>query len=434
MAKPGQVLIFGLLHQCSGDVALRLLLALLGAGLSLMLGRIAVGIGGGWAGFCGAALSVGAFSEFVRGGDSHLFLIPLLFGGLLLYYYRPQGMKKWGLLLLVLAPLFRIEAAAAVVIVLLIHLLRREWKEFAAGAGALALSMGIWLIFMFRIQLEISRFTSAEAGYMPGPRGPFLSYFLGDLKAAFSYYSTAISLSLLATGAAGVALRFREWRRYLIALVPVSVIFVNYIFLGGSLATRHFEATFAFGLSVGVGVLFAASSRLRLMPRKGFSIPAAALVLLPGLVFYLPSARRLAAPPPPLEPYVADGLGLCAEKLIPAGSRLLSEDDALYVLLMNAPDRFRKVRTLQQFNISGERGRAETLADTDFIYLLKGGYAWYYLNIDSTCRRPGSGTDKFMTLIREIMRSNSGAGIYGVTLTPLVNDAARLVLKVERRG
>ena len=226
---------------------------------------------------------------------------------------------------------------------------------------------------------------------------------------------------------------FRKYRGYLTALGPVIVVFINYIFLGGSLSTRYFETAFAFGISAGVGVLFALSKRpLPLLPRKLGLVSAPALLLLAGALCYLPLIKRSVSPPPPPPLNIADGLELYREKLIPAGSRILSEDDVLYVLMMRDPDRFRRVETLQLFNVADERRRTTILANTDFIYLLKGDYRWYYLFANPAADSRDPDPDRFNGFIREIIRSNSRAGIYGVMLTPLVNDEKRLILKVDR--
>ena len=432
-AKPGQILIFGILHQYSNGVALRVILALFGAGLALSLGMIAADIGGTAAGICSIFFSVGAFSEFVRIGDSTLFLLPFLFGGLSLYYYRSSPMKKWGLLLLVLTPLFRIEAVFAVGIVLLLHFLKKEWKEFAIGSLALAISMGVWVTFLFKIQGEVARFgAGAVCGYTFGPKGPLFASLARELVGVFFHYSPFFSLILILAGVAGACLHFRKHRQYLIVLSPIFIVLINYIILGGSLSTRYFETAFAFGISVGVGVLFALFKRpLPFLLRKGAIVSAPALLLLASTLFYLPLIKRLIAPPPPPPVFISDGLGLYREKLIPAGSRILSEDDALYVLLMNDPDRFKKVYTLQAFNVENERHRTAILANTDFIYLLKGDHPYYYLLINATVNRPDLAPDRFRGIIEGMIRGNSRASIYGAALTPLVNDETRLILKVE---
>ena len=431
--KPGQVFIFGILHQYFTGTALRLVLALFGAGLSLSLGLIAAEVGGAAGGVCAVFFSVGYLSEFVRVGDSTLFLLPLLFGGLYLYYCHSPRVKALGLSFLALTPLFRIEAVAAVGLVLLIHLLKREWRAFALGSVALAAGMGIWLAVLFRVQGEVSRFTSsAAAGYSPGPKVPFFAWLVRDLRGSLFQRSAFPCLVLILVGVAGTCLRFPKYRGYLVAFGPVLIIFVNYLFLGGYLSPRYFATAFAFGICVGTGVLFAILKRSpQLLPPRAALLPATVLIMAIGALFYAPWVTRLVAAPPPSPLYITDGLGLYREKLVPVGSRILSEDDALYVLLMNDPNRFSKIYTLQSFNIADEHRRRAILADTDFIYLLKGHFPWYYLFVNATVHRPNLDSDRFRGVIEEMIRSNTSAAIYGVALTPLLNDGTRLLLKVE---
>ena len=436
--KPGQVIVFGLIHQYFNGSTLCVVLALFGAWLTLILGGVAAGMGGIAAGLCCIFLTVGASLEFVRRGDSNLFLIPLLFSGITLYYdARSYAVKNIGLLLLVLASLFRIEAVFAVGVVLLLHLSRREWRGFIVGSCALAMSMGIWLVFLYKIQGELCRFTcsGASTGYTCGPYMPLsakLSNMVREFTGVLICGATLPIWLLVIIGIIGSCLYFREYRKYLIVLSPILVNCVNYIFLKGALYSVRFYATiYAFGLSVGIGVLFMLLQRFPPRPRRKVFFSLILFISVVGLiVLYILPIRRIIKFVPANTAYIADGLELSRETLLPAGSHILSEDDVLYVLLMNAPDRFKKIYTLQMFNMADESSRNSILADTDFIYLLKRGHGCYYMYVNVYNDRPDLDSDKFRLLIKEIIRSGSKADIYGVTLIPLVNDNKRLILKV----
>lgn len=384
-AKPGQILLLGLLHQLSllgGQIVFQVGICLIMAALVWSLVAVATELGGRVAGILAFILSVWAFAPDFLYGESTIYVVTPVFAGLRLYYYHPRW-KSLGRLLLVLSILFRIEVIAVLAAVWLIHLARREWRDLSLLSAWALLSLVTWAGIILKIQGSFARINSgAAAGYL----GPLLDngqinvqYIIDKVAGDYAnFYCIRFLFILVIAGIAG-AFTF-ERKRYLSVFASLVVIMANVFFFGGIIElTRYIPLVYAFACSIGIASLvrygYLVWWRERYLGLTG--VLAVTVVLVAGFDFsrlnaYLGHNSN--------EIFVNDAREILADNKLPVGVRLMSEDDILSYVVVLSPKRFSAVTSLQHFNIVSEEKRQEILSRTDFIWINLNGYPFYYLS------------------------------------------------------
>ncbi|MDP2104533.1 MAG: hypothetical protein Q8J76_00960, partial [Desulfobulbaceae bacterium] len=288
-AKPGQVILLGLVNQLSlvgGHVVFKIGLCLVMAACVWSLVAVATELGGRVAGILAFFLSLWAFeTDFVFSGSA-IYAIATVFAGLRLYYYHPRW-KLLGLVLLALALQFRIEAVAVVAVVWLVHLVRREWRDLVIVAVWTAVSLLIFVGIILKIQGSFDRLNSGAAVGYVGPvlsngqsnvaiTGDPLRYIGEIIKEDFSrnyYLRFLLMISLV-----GIAGAFTFARRcYLSVMSSLFIVIANVFLLGGTFnLERYCDLVYAFGCSVGAGSVVRYAD---LAVRRGKILAAVAVVV-----------------------------------------------------------------------------------------------------------------------------------------------------------
>lgn len=133
-----------------------------------------------------------------------------------------------------------------------------------------------------------------------------------------------------------------------------------------------------------------------------------------------------------LHPSIQDAQEFLSHPVAVPGSSVLAEDEMLNYLIVKRPDYFRKVHSLQSFNVLSERGRRRVLKGTDFLYVSKRrNYGWNYLFYFP---RADWRKDAFRQAVHRMINDNQSRRILGVTLSPVYNSPTRFIARVEPHG
>ena len=442
--KPGQVLYLGLLSQLAllaeswgGAYLFKAGLILAMAACVWSLVRIATDLGGRVAGLLAFLLATWAFLNDFLMSESTIYFIATLFSGLRLYYYRPRR-RSLGRLLLVAALQFRIETIAILAVIGLDQARRREWRELRLLTAFTLASLAFFVLVVFQIQGDLARFNSGAAvGYVSpvadaaSAGGGRLTYIYRVMAAQFNASPMVRFLSIATVIGMAGAFTFR-FKPYLIVFAGLIVIVANVLFLGGTFNLERYVAfIYAFACSVGSAslVLF-----LRAIPRGRWR----PLLLASGGGFILALLLTFDYSPlntyKYLDPAMESGFLRSAVHMVnnpdlPAGSRLLSEDDLLSHLVVLDPDRYRKLASLQLFNVSSAFERKRILTESDYIWVELERYYYYYLfYLDN----PSWRTDPFRVTIQNMLMDGRQQTIYDCRLVPIAVDGAGLLVKVEK--
>lgn len=439
--KPGQLVVMGLLHELNallGDYAFSAGMCLVMAFCVWSLSRIASDIGGRIAGIIVFPAGCAVFTaEFLHGSYS-IFLIPVIFSGLRLYYYNPER-KSLGRLLLLFSIQFHIQAVAVLGTIWLMLIAKRQWKELVLFSGLGAFSLALWVSVILRIQGSLERLNSgAAAGYVasytrfdgpfaPGDKLGFLMCAIQD-EFAISYYYFIFLSVLAAIGVMG-CLRY-GFKQYLTIFSVVLLLLLNALLLGGDFNfERYFALFYAFAVSVGIGMIVR-FVRENKRERRLLSIALSAVtVLVLVMIFDFSLFRRFANVQPQMFPFVVSATRLLADPKIPASARVMTEDDLLYPMVVLKPDRYPKLTALQYFNVAPEPERKRILAETDYIWIsLNAMHVYYYLDY---LPEPAWLSDPFRLMVIDILLEQKPRFLYGYWFVPVDIDYERLILKVE---
>lgn len=437
--KPGQLLILGMLYEVSvlfGEIVFKIGMCLIMAACVWCLMRIAEEIGGKEAGFFSILVAILAFrAEFLDGSFS-LFLIPTLFSGFWFYYHKPEH-KTLGRFLLVLSVQFHIQAAPVLGVLWLLLLMKREWKELWLFSVNLIGSLSVWLLLILRVQGGIERITSS---------GPSVGY-IGSVGDAFTYsskgeylykavwaelsggFSIAVLFILIAIGILG-AWRYRQTHYLSIASILILLI-LNVLLLNGTFNLNRFFAVFyAFGCSVGIGSLTRFAREQISKPIVLNRLITGMALLLAVTLFTVMSTRQQSARTK--LPFIDSAMALISDQQLPGPTRLMTEDDLLYPMVIVSPDRFPKLTALQRFNTATIPQRMAILHHTDYIWIVRDNrHQYYYLNY---LPEPSWRQDPFRLLVEEIIRTDSAGSLYGYRFVPVALDRERLLVKVTSAG
>jgi len=441
-AKPGQILILGLIYQLGfwgGPLVFKIGLCLVMAACVWSIVAVATELGGRVAGIGAFLLTIWAFESSLLYGESSIYVVTPVFAGLRLYYYHPKW-KPLGRLLLVLAVMFRIETVAVLGVVWMIHLLRREWRDLAIFSALAMAALLVWGGIVLKIQGSFARINSGAAvGYLwplldKGQLTPTFAtidfhYIINNvLEDLHNFYFIRFLLALSLVGLVGAFVLRR--RIYLCVYANLIIILVNTVFFGGIIELkRYFALVFAFSCAIGVATLVRYAD-LVWRGRKHLELSClivALLVVMIGFDYgffhaYLDDDSNEKE----FVPHVAE---ILSSAQLPPSTRLMSEDDLLSYAVVMDPRRFSAATSLQYFNVSSEEKRREILARTDYVWIDLSGYPFYYffyLPLSSWRLDP----------FREMARTLSQGQVkqrtmYGFRFTVAELTYSHLLLKVE---
>lgn len=452
--KIGLMLLMGVVNDVSmalfhSTVLLGPVCALFGAALTWVVGRIASDIEGPAAGLL-AGLCLLAFSTlpnmFALGG-AMFFSLPLLYGGIWLF---SNGREVPGTVLLCAAILVRLECVGAIAwLGISNQLMRRNWRGFVRSTLAATAAVAIVVGAILLVQGDASRLDAggASTGYIFN-REPSLT--LRFQQSLVSMWNAAVSIVAANSPAPLAALAFVSMacsraRRSFASLVGIVLfLMLLQIFGGGIFATRYFEFLIpllaAFGAAGAVSVVrivacFLATKRFaKASCESAVGLLTAALAVAGFGALFFSTAHAEAAFK--RAAYTKDAVRLLAKRPIPAGSSVLIDDDVTYAVVVRDPRYFRKVTSLQLFNISDDRARRRMLANADYVLVSKRRAGFYYLRYDPLKRGK---RDPFRAEVSRLSKSKDRRAkhltpivMYGHTLTPIVNSRQALIFRVRR--
>lgn len=431
--KPGQLFVLGLLYELSGlfgESAFRIGLCMIMAGCVWSLSRIATDIGGREAGAVAFLAASWVFLPEFLAGSYSIFLIPTLYAGLWLYYYNP-GRKTVGRLLLVLSIQFHIQTVTVLAVVWLLLLVNREWKELATFSIAAIGSLTAWILVILRVQGAIDRINSGVAAGYVAPFGEAFAYdnkldyiFKAITTELTSNYTIILLLILAATGIAGSC--YHRCKAYLSVFSVIIILILNVVMLNGTINLgRYFSLVHGFSCSVGTAamVLFAARINRKLPPL------IAAITLIPFVILMHAASTNADRRQSSLPDYVTNASTLLVDRNLPFATRLMTEDDLLYPIVVLSPDRYRSLTALQYFNVADTTKRRQILSRTDYIWIVTNhGHPYYYLDHTPL---PGWRADEFRLMIHDMLHDGQPKTLYGFRFTPIAVNAEHLLLMVK---
>ncbi|MEI9952577.1 MAG: glycosyltransferase family 87 protein [Pseudomonadota bacterium] len=484
--KPGLILLLGAAYDSSlalfhSTGLIKVVFAVAGAGLAVIVARIARPVGGKIAG-AGAVIYLMTqtpvptmFSE----GTSMLVFLPLLLWGVWLF---SRGRDGAGAIVLCLAALIRIEAFAVLLwLALAEQLFKRRWRAFFFSSAVVVITIALTVLVYYRVQGSVARFNAGgpPVGYIFAREPSSLTRFFGSLE-----YTVTSSAEMLfeqcgfpyLAASALLGLAFSRTSRFYLSLFGIPLFLIVYISTGqGNSELRYFQflapVTAAFGAS-GIAQAFHWGSRFRprapgwlwLLAALGgaasFVLEAPKPVCSLSLIFIATAfgalLRQLPFVVPPLllkwawallfaaalvhalkrddwQPplgrgaFTIDALNLMKHSPVPRGQRVLTEDDLIYSVLVRDRTLFREAHALQDFNIQSDAQREKTLGSIDYILVSRRKYVYYYLIYDPLAR---GASDPFRLAIVNARRHRP-VELYGYSLVPIETSRAWIVLKVE---
>jgi len=484
--KPGLILLLGGAHDLSlalfqSTALLKLVFALAGAGLAVIVARIAKQGSGTIAGF-GAALylltKTPVMGMFVE-GTSMIVFFPFLLWGVWLF---SRGRDAAGAVVLCLAALIRIEAFGVLLwLALAEQLFKQRWRRFMFSSAAVAITIALTVAVYYRAQGSVARFGAGgpSVGYTYSLEPSAARRLLTSLEygASFSYEMLfeQCGFPYLAISAV-LGLAFSKWRRFYVSVFAIPLVMMLFATSGeggNELRFYHFLAPLiaAFGAS-GIVVAFDLGGRFRarlpsllwlllalggvtcFVLRAAVPVCSLSLTLIAAALGALFRQWRSVVPPllwksawgllfaavllravalgdwPPtsvIMQYTLDAKDLLKGKRVPKGQRVLTEDDVIYGVLVRDLRLFRRVDALQAFVVQDDTRRAELLDSTDYIAVSKRNYPTYLLKNDPFKR---SRSDPFRSAIL-LARQGRPTNLYGHTLVPIEVSRDWIVIKVE---
>lgn len=436
--KPGQVILLGIFYEISrryGELFIQAGLCLVMAACVWSLARIATDIGGKTAGIMAFITASSVFFYEFMAGSASIFLIPTIFIGLWLYFFKP-GHKALGRFLLMVSIQFHIQAIAVLGIIWIIVLFKKEWKELAVFSGFCSASLALWTLMILRVQGAMERFDSGGAvGYV----GSFGDPFLYGSKAEYIFktvwtelmrsYSVRGLLLLAACGIIGAI--YHNYKHYLVVFSVLLLLVVNVFAFNGTIVPgRHFALLYAFSCSVGIGSAVRFALTPNRLPKVAYAFTTCCVLLLMITLSSFSAAtasKQLRSTG--LADYVVNASNLLSDINLPPSTRLMTEDDLLYPIVVMAPVRYPHLTSLQYFNIAPEPRRKTILATTDYIWIVRNNrHLYYYL---SYLPDPAWASDPFRQMANDILRTNRPRSLYGYRFIPIAIDNERLILRVK---
>ncbi|MDD2855378.1 MAG: hypothetical protein PHU01_07605 [Desulfuromonadaceae bacterium] len=439
--KPGQIIVMGLLYELNaflGGYAFS-------AGISLIMGlcvwsllKIATDFGGKVAAVIALPAICGVFLlEFLHVSFS-IFLIPIIFTGIRYYFYQPKQ-KALGRLLLLSSIHFHIQAIATLASIWGGIVLQKRWKELAIFSGIGVISITLWVAIILRVQGSIDRLNSgAAAGYIASYNSykfnsntnEKLGYLWHELQSGFSqHYDYVLFLSVFAVFGVAGCIRY-GYKQYLNVFSVMLLLIFNVVALGGTLNfERYFALFYALAITIGIG------SVVRCIKNVDWkrNVITGVLATFPALsliaVYDYSLLTKYVNAQKPILKFVVDASNVINNENVPESTRLMTEDDFLYPIMVMQPERYSKLTALQYFNVAPEQERRRILANTDLIWIAMEFYhPCYYLNYTP---KESWVSDPFRLMVEKIIENQKDNHLYGFTFEPVEIDEEKLILRVK---
>jgi len=435
--KPGQILILGPLYELSsifGENIFGIGICLAMASCIWILARIAADLGGREAGVAALPLSFVAFQPEFLAGSYSIFMVPAIFSGLRLYYLSPR--RALGRALLALSIQFHILSAPILAVIWIELFKEKNWSELRKFTMACAGSLALWLLIILRVQGSLARISSSgpAAGYIGSIGDSFVyrntaEYIFKSVWSELSGSYTYIALFIL-MGIGIIGVWHLKQRHYLAIFSIPLLLIANVILFNGTLnINRYFAVLYGFGCGAGIGSLVRFARDRAWKPSPILESRFAGRFVLIILIAAATAIGAMQFRKPDVPPYVISAKKLLADPFLPAGTRLMAEDDLLYPLVTLAPAHYARLAALQQFNTADDVHRRAILGAIDLIWIdLTGQHQYYYLDYLPI---PAWRHDPFRRMINGIIASRTAGSLYGFRFTPEKISREGLLLRVS---
>lgn len=446
VTKPGWAVMLGLSHDFYNRFghSNAMLKSVLVFSISLLvwsLVRVAWQIGGPYAGASSFFLALFSYPIFYwyKGAHSILFCAPLVLLGLRLY---SSGREKAGASLLLAGIFFRVEAALVPIFVCAFHLIKKEYRKCLILVLFVAVALSLWAAFVYHVQ---GSFLRLDAGLGVGYNAISKEYNFLSLHNSWrsfasawrTYFQAERHMLALCVLGAMVALAARGARIYLCLAGLFLGQFLNILLLGGSSHYVIFVEPFA--IALGSGGIFYFLKQLKCRPLLVNTAKALVCIAIITALFskkqvylkkYYFDIRNV-----PLEeltepaPFLTNALDIVKRGLLPRGSRVLTEDDVAYSLVINSPKRhFKALYALPYFNLCREEKQRAILGNTDFIYISKLWHQTFFLASPSSVVWKD---DAFRRAILRLKDTGEPVDIHGARLELLDESDCGILIKAK---
>jgi hypothetical protein len=444
--KPGQVLVSGLIYemgQAFGDFYMQIGLCLVMAAGAWCLIMIATDIGGRVAGVILFPLvtSYLFLYEFIKGSYS-IYLTPVLFTGLWLYFYREEH-RSLGRLLLVLSLQFHLQIITVLAMIIVWHFLRKAWTELLLFTLWGGFSLSVWAWAIHRIQGALDRAANGSAvGYLTygPPYSPHITmdkvfYIIEVVRNEISHYLPLRVLFVLMFIAVLGACYYG--RRHYLVVFSTLILLIAYVLLvnGPFNLGRFWAILYAFAGALGIGsIVRYVRENCRTSGKPQILLTGLALVLLTltadaSMLNVHKDVAYEAANHLNTNSNYASGSKLLTDSYLTYAARILTEDAYLYSIVYRSPEKYRSLAALQHFNVAPEEIRRQILGRTDYVVIaINALHDGYYLR---NLTLPAWRQDPFRQMVRAFIAGAGEGTLYGKRFTLVDMDTERLILKVE---
>lgn len=452
--KPGWAIVLGICHEFysffnQSDLLLKLVLTFFAASLVWIITRISTETGGRTAGIFSFlfALSDPTIFNWYKGALSYLFFLPFLMFGLWLY---SKGKERTGVLLLIISIFFRIESVLVVLFICVFEIFRCNYRRSLLIGIVLGMAVLLWFGFIYIVQNSLARWDCGNAaGYnILDKENNFLNiysstkYYLESWQEYFKmikYELFLIPFSLFSV------FSFSNLRIYVAIIGIFLVYFLNIILLGGTNQVACIMILHPFNLSLGIGGFFyflvkiEKNENIQKKFRRFFVVLGTVVIIGYminsgmfknfGIFFNKEKPSSIGALTD--NPFIVNALDIINRNLIPKESRVLTEDDIIYSLIVNSPRHyFGKMFAFPYFNICDEKKREEMLTYTDFIYISKLNHVTFFLIPSYLVNWKN---DAFRKNIINLLRSGQSFSMYNVIFRLIEKSEYGFLINVENK-
>jgi hypothetical protein len=439
--KPGQLVVLGILNDLTlllGENVFSVGICLVMAGFVWSLLKVASDIGGRAAAVIAFPAICGVFLLEYMYVSFSIFLVPFVYSGIRYYFYDPKH-KPLGRLLLLLSMQFHIQAVALLGTVWCVLIAKREWKELVSYTGLGLLSASLWVAVILKIQGTLERLNSgARVGYVAAfssfnfhfDPNDKIGYFIHEIKSGFleNYYYVMFLSVFALIGVAG-SIRY-GYKQYLYVFSAMLLLFANVVLLGGAFNYDRYCALFyAFGITIGIAVTILFVREIVSKHRLLNSLVALSALISLLMIFDFSLLTKYVDAKMQTQQFVVTASNIISDNEIPESTRLMTEDDLLYPLVVMQPERYSHLSALQCFNVASVAERRRILSSTDYIWIaMDGSHGFYYrdyLPFESWV------SDPFRLMVDEVLYGQKNGYLYGYRFVPVRIDPEKLILKVE---
>lgn len=414
-------------------------------------------------------------------GTSYLFFLPPVLLGM---YLLSIGRDRAAVLALCLAATIRPEALIIIAMVIAIRYLRRgDWRKTLEFAGYGAIALLIFVLLAYWTQGSWDRIGGAAATGYPAPasfqtlehirvtlgrlfserfvaplllpalfasvrvrRARTYLYFVSTLLAFFVLAVTdfmiidyrfiaPLQVFIFALGCGGIMRVFADLRRPVLNLPAASTLAIATAVVGLALAAAFWSTrsitTCLLMLAIPTAYLLAAAAKHQFgsdRPLFGCHVAVVLLLVVTSIASAVETQKKFGASLGVQRAAILDALELLSDPQLSPGSAIIAEDELLNYVLVKRPDYLTRARSIQSFNVLTNTQKREALSEAQFLYVSKRpNKGWNYLfYLPKAAWR----TDRFRTVVIEMIRTNQPRSIFGSVLEPIHNSNTRFTARI----